>query len=419
MWFYFLWGIGNLKLAELEGHLDVVPLDLAKLASGDFSALTEIEFSLGVSIKPHIFNYAMIVVDFVLKILLSIIFLPIVLLIVIAQELLDALIPPLEAAKDGVRSAQEALNTFERSVTRELNFHEANEDVYIRAERSYYFTEMLVSDPSLCQKMERKPVDGQDCIEFDGELECKINIVSSYELPKNCKQFIAQMEREMGGWWGGCCKFFKRLSRLFLGIVIKVVKFLVFILLAIPRLVLLVVEAVLFIALAAFKLAKLALQLAVEGFASALNGEVMLDRNNRLKIKRFYKWLWKVEILRIWEMAIGMAYSIGAVSFEAMIDLTIFGNHIMFELRFSFDFKEMVKAFIDWVKSMFTRLAASRASECIEGDFGCDCFEGVICVDGDEGCECETYLNCDECLEERAECLKEMESCKSICVEET
>lgn len=415
MWFYFLWGVGNLKLAELEGHLDVVPLDFEKLISGDFSALTEIEISLGVSIKPHIFNHAMVIVDYVLKVLLSIIFLPIVLAIVIAQELLDLLIPPLEAAQSAVQAAQQSLNQFERSVSRELNRYEAKEDEYVRAERSYYFTQMLVDDPGLCQRMQTTKREGQDCIEFDGQKECKVNIQPGHELPQNCGSFIAFSKRKMDQWWGSCCKFFKRLSRFFLQVLIKVTKFLVFLLLAIPRLVLLIVEAILFIALAAFKFAKLALQLAVEGFASALNGEVMLDKNNRLKIKRFYKWLWKVEILRIWEMAIGMEYSLAAISFEAMIDLTIFGNHIMFELRFSFDFKEMVKAFIDWVKSMFTRLSASQASQCIEGDFGCDCYEGVICVKGDDGCECETVVNCDECNEERAECLEELETCEADC----
>ena len=87
-------------LGEVEGHLDVVPFDFSSLkGKGDFSSLEGISLSLGVTIKPYIFNEVMITIEPVLKLVISIALGLQVLRVEIAQRVLDVAVRVLEVVK--------------------------------------------------------------------------------------------------------------------------------------------------------------------------------------------------------------------------------------------------------------------------------------------------------------------------------
>ena len=114
MAFTFNWRKGPILLGIISGYMSVVPLDFEALLGGDFSALLDVKFMIGVSIQPVILNTVIMVVEFVLKIILKVILMIRLIFIEIAQILLEVALIIVEAAEKAVRFAQRSLRAGRR-----------------------------------------------------------------------------------------------------------------------------------------------------------------------------------------------------------------------------------------------------------------------------------------------------------------
>ena len=109
LWFKFIWKVGSLLLGEIEGYIDIVPLDFGAAKKGGFGALKDIKFALGLSIKPHIFNLAMEIVEIVVKAIIRVIMIPFLYIVQGLQIVLEYCIELVESAQKTVRGAQRSL----------------------------------------------------------------------------------------------------------------------------------------------------------------------------------------------------------------------------------------------------------------------------------------------------------------------
>ena len=98
MVFVFTWRAGPVLIGVISGYMSIAPLDLEALTSGDFSALLNVKFMIGVSIKPNFLNVIMMVVEFAIKIVLKIILYLLLTLIQIAQIALEVAMAVVEVA---------------------------------------------------------------------------------------------------------------------------------------------------------------------------------------------------------------------------------------------------------------------------------------------------------------------------------
>ena len=96
---FFEWSLGSLKLCEIEASLEFVPLDVENMLG--FSILAElwkIKISLSVTITPHVLNIIIVPIEVTLKVAISAVVVPILLALVVAWAVLEALRVVLEAA---------------------------------------------------------------------------------------------------------------------------------------------------------------------------------------------------------------------------------------------------------------------------------------------------------------------------------
>ena len=54
----------------------------------------------------------------------------------------------------------------------------------------------------------------------------------------------------------------------------------------------------------------------------------MLDHNHQISIPKMIKWIWNVQILRVWELAVAARFEEGALSLSARADFVFFGTHM-------------------------------------------------------------------------------------------
>jgi hypothetical protein len=95
MSFYFLWAVGSMKLGELSGNMTLLPFDFSKGLKG----MADAELSLGISIKPHIFNIAMKMIEPIVKGIMMALLVPMLLLITVLQIALEVAIVVVEGAR--------------------------------------------------------------------------------------------------------------------------------------------------------------------------------------------------------------------------------------------------------------------------------------------------------------------------------
>ena len=142
--FEFIWKVGRILLGEIKGYMDLIPLDFASIKEGGFSALLDIKFAMGLSIKPHILNYAMEIVEVIVKAIIRMILIPFLYIVQGLQIALEYAIIAVQAQRKIVRAARRFLDRIEAAANRRLSGLEAKEKVYSKAEEAYRMGRYLI-----------------------------------------------------------------------------------------------------------------------------------------------------------------------------------------------------------------------------------------------------------------------------------
>ena len=359
MYFHFVfeWSIGGVMLAELGGHLDIVPLDIEGMLGISFlKVLAGVSISIGMWIKPHILNYVLVVVDYVLKAALSVIMLPILLALFILQVIFEALIFVVEAALRVVQAARKGLDNGQRRVNARLNAVKQREATFQAMEARLNGELTELQDSSRCQSATNSYAMS-NCDQSGRDAICSYQLIASAETPVDCSKIIDQAKSTYKQVKRSCCTLGKRILRVFIRIIIAIVQKIVNFILMFLKVILAVVEAVFRAAQVAIEAAKRALDKGVADFNSSMGVDGPVA-NGKVNIAAFYRWLWnpRLKFLRIYYMSVATTFSATAWGFECSVDMVFFGWDIKFTLSFYLNFKKLWEAFIQWIKDAFSKL---------------------------------------------------------------
>ena len=363
MYFLFVWQLGSKVLGEIEGHLDLVPFDFSTVNAR--KAMSDVSLSMGITIKPFIFNEVMVIIEPVLKLVISIALGLAVLAVEIAQRVLDIAARLLEAGRKVVRQALRSLDYLEKVATRELNWYDAKEEKNRKAEAAYYVSDEL--DVSDCKKRYKK-VYGTGCVVVDGwKQECSHDVLTHEELPKDCDVWLARLQEKESANWKLCCTWWRRIARVLLVITIAVIRAIVFLVLLIPRSILLIAELALTILQAIVNTLEYLLKLAVCAVTRVVNAGHIVNRKGIIRHSRFQKWLWarKTKVCRIYEIGIGGFFKIGEVEISAKLDFVFLGRRIDLNVVFSLSVHGVIAAIADTVKDLVVTLLGD-AITCVD-----------------------------------------------------
>jgi len=333
MWFKFTWAFGTKVLGDIEGHLDVVPFDFSSVKEkGDLSSMAGISLSMGVTIKPYIFNEAMALADPILKLFVMSALTPLVLAVEIAQKILAAAIWALEQAKKAVKAAQRALDHLSRVVMRELNFYKSKENEKVQME-SLYHKSVEIKSSYDCQARFKK-IYGTGCMTVDGKTECGYEMLYHEELPAGCDNFVAELRQKSDDWWYECCVWYMRIARAFLLVTISVVEAVVYMALLIPRVLLKIVELLLVVVEAALFLAEYILKMAVCAVTKVVDARNVANANHQISTFRFLKWLWRAStrVVRVYELSIGGKFDANALEINGLLDFEFMVRGVILSL---------------------------------------------------------------------------------------
>jgi len=214
MAFVFTWRAGPVLIGIISGYMSVVPLDLEALGSGDFSALLEVEFMIGVSIQPNFLNLIIMVVEFGIKIILKVVLMILLVIIEVAQIILEVALVVVNAADKAVRWAQRSLNAVQRMVTERADKKRSEENNYVQMEHliANVLQPLVQRGEEFCDKK----VEGNGhggCYTIDGRHSCVFRDIASGNMPDNCDQLISNAKNKISYLNDECCGFWKRISR--------------------------------------------------------------------------------------------------------------------------------------------------------------------------------------------------------------
>ena len=160
--FLFKWELGGIPLMEIGGFLDLIPLDIEGLLGiSIFETILDMQLMVGIYIKPHIINYILMVIEFVIKAALSVLMLPLLLAIVIIQYVCIALQFILEKCIQGVRDMQRFVMLVARRVNAKLKKMEDREKYLQKLEDRVDGELSLMSDPGFCELARRSIAQGK------------------------------------------------------------------------------------------------------------------------------------------------------------------------------------------------------------------------------------------------------------------
>ena len=346
--FTFLWAIGNVELTYICAQIDVVPFDFSAKAMAAMAADPEAWFLsiyiyLGVEIRPGIINVIMEFIEPALKIVLMAILIPLAVAVFVVQKILEYAIKFIELGKKAVKMAEDALDEAEKAAGKALNKIASGYLRYQRMEDTANIAGKMTA--STCRKSFGKNKNN-GCIIYNGKEKCTWQMDRGTTFPKDCDKLIAKWRANAAAWREQCCGFWTMIKRVFLKILYVIAKIIVYIILLIPRILLKILEAILIIAAIALKLAEMAVKIALCLILAPFNNhKEVLDSNHQISIPKMIKWIWNVQILRVWELAVAARFEEGALSLSARADFVFFGTHMDLRLTFSLDFKDLVAGF--------------------------------------------------------------------------
>jgi hypothetical protein len=310
---------------------------------------SDVKFSLGLTIKPHLFNYAMVAVEVVLKEIIRVILVPFLYVVQALQIAMEYFIRALEVAEKEVRTAQKELDKIEKKALRSLTSMYAKQKKYSMHEAAYKVGKRLKQAEGDTCRARGVSLVSAGCVKINGKEVCGVAQSASDESPANCDQVVARAVKEMDDHYDECCGFWTTITRAVLYVFIRIVENVIKLVMAIPKMILKIVQLLLATAKAVLKVAQAAIAAAMR-MVYKLGINTCLDKRNRVVKPKLNRWLKNLEILRVYELSCAMQFTPDAMSFEATVDLVFFSNRIHFTLAFSFDFKTLVKNFVNWVK---------------------------------------------------------------------
>ena len=370
--FTFLWKIGNQELTYIKAELDVVPFDFSaesmkKLATDPVGFILDIYIYMGITIRPTIINVIMEFIEPALRIVLMAVIMPLAVAVFIAQKILDLAIQAIEFLKKAVRAAYAALDAAEVAAGKALNRIAGKYLRYQRMEDTANVARHMST--ARCESSIRRN-SKTGCLTYNGKEQCTWQPSREFELPKDCGRMVRHWKARAGAWRDSCCGFWTRIKRVFYKILYVIAKIVVYIILLIPKIILKIVEGLLTIAEIALKLAEMALKIALCLVLSPMEDPMLvLTKKHHISLPKLARWLWKVKILRVYELMVAGKFDQGALSLRARADFVFLSKSLDLGITFSLDFKDLVAGFAETVKdlmgaivTMFGATAACIAS---------------------------------------------------------
>jgi hypothetical protein len=359
IWAKATWKIASLLLGEVELTIDVIPIDFESLMSLDFGALEGITFALSLSIKPHVFNVAMEIIEVAVKFLIKLFLIPVLYFIQATQIALEVALEVIEAALKKIREAKRLLTLIEKKTSTRLRFYEVKEKEFADHE-SEYNKAVVVEEwgDDFCETYERIRSSSCPPAGSDRSDEC-----DEYDIVKepndfDCQAYALEKIQQMDKHYAACCTWWQRIKRALSWILLNMQKILVIIVLAIPKALLALIEFVLVVAQAVVKALQFLIEIVVMalGTAFGMPKEKYFNRKNRVAIPKFERYLNALVMLRVYELTVKMVFTPEKLTFAAGVDMVFFSWPIVFELSFSFDIGALISAFKEWAMTTFKEL---------------------------------------------------------------
>lgn len=356
MYFLIQLAAGSTMLAEIEGHLDLVPLDIEGMMSFDIKALTSLKLIASITIKPHVINVLLRVVNPVLQAAVMLIMLPVLLGVLAAQIVLQAILLTLEAAmyvlnalKSGLDRATKRLNARFEKVSNREDFlkkleHKRDGELYIIAAGHWCQQNQNTNYRALCSS--DSPNKPQEC-------SWKI-LEQNSETPLNCGQMQAQAAALRSAFYSMCCTWGKKILRFFWRIIIRVVGAVVSVILGVFKLILDAAALVVRGIQSTVKLAEENIRRLAAPVTDLLGGlDNFVNDDNVISIPKFTRWVFKTTIVQLHEMTVGGQFSMQSRYLMARIVMVLLGHEIDWTLKFTFSFKEILKGLVTFIKDAF------------------------------------------------------------------